>query len=712
MYLFQSFRIYFGLFLLVCVFSGGCAFHRETAPSVQLFVAVDGNDGNTGTKQQPLASLEAARDRIRTLRQSGNIAGPVTVWLRAGTYYRTRPFKLAEQDSGTCKAPVTYRSYKKEPVHLIGGNRIPPEWCKPVNDPNSLSRIPEMVRGNVLTVKLSDHGINNYGEFSMGGPMFELFCAGKRLPVARWPNKGWTHIGQIVREGPSGSELVDENPQGKAFLYLDDRPERWRQAPDIALHGFWFYGWMEEYCKISDIDTQKKLITLDHVPGGGIKRDQWFYALNCLEELDVPGEWYLDRTQGVLYVIPPPEFPEHPLLYSMLEEPLLVLENTSHVMVRGITLEVTRGTGIVIGGGKENCVAGCIIRCIGTDAVVIDHGNKNGVLGCNLHNIGCTALRITGGNRSTLEPGENYAVNNHIHHYAQRRKVYQPAVRLYGVGHHIAHNLIHDAPHQAIAYDGNDHLIEYNEIHDVVLDSADAGVMYTGCNWTFRGNMVRYNFIHHIPHGPGLGTVGIYLDDCASSTTIFGNIFYSMLNPTFIGGGRDNAIENNIFIECETPVYMDNRGLRWEHFRPGGPMYDQLKEVRHDQPPWSIRYPELARILQEIPQAPLGNKVVRNVSYKSTWRDPETYCRQTSSKNIGRPYLQVYDNFVTDEDPGFADAANIDFRLKKDSMVYSQIQDFQPIPVEKIGPYKDAFRATWPLERDKRSSASNTHLEK
>ena len=168
-------------------------------------------------------------------------------------------------------------------------------------------------------------------------------------------------------------------------------------------------------------------------------------------------------------------------------------------------------------------------------------------------------------------------MNNHIHRYAQRKKVYQPAVRMYGVGHRIAHNLIHDAPHQAIGYDGNDHVIEFNEIHHVVLESADAGVLYTGCNWTFRGNVVRHNFIHSIPHGPGLGTVGVYLDDCASSTKIFGNVFYDMLKPTFIGGGRDNVIANNIFVECDTPVHLDNRGLRWEHFRPKGPMYKHLE---------------------------------------------------------------------------------------------------------------------------------------
>ena len=141
----------------------------------------------------------------------------------------------------------------------------------------------------------------------------------------------------------------------------------------------------------------------------------------------------------------------------------------------------------------------------GSDAIVIDHGFENGLVGCDIHDIGGMAVRVTGGNRSTLEPAKNYVENCHIHHFAQRKLVYRPAVRLYGVGHRVTHNLIHDAPHQALAFDGNDHLFEFNEIHHVVLQSADAGVVYSGCDWTFRGNVFRHNFVHHIPHGPGLG---------------------------------------------------------------------------------------------------------------------------------------------------------------------------------------------------------------
>ncbi len=661
---------------------------RGALPGVELYVAADGSETNPGTNEKPFGSLQRARDAIRELRRTGQPASPITVWVRGGVYYRTDTFQLTQEDSGTQEAQIAYRACGDEKPRLVGGQKIKASWCRAVTQPDVLKRLDESARDKVLQVDMKAHGITDYGEMTISGPMFELFSDGKRMPVARWPNEGWLTIGKCVEpDGDSGLRLADETKKGRTFQYSGDRPRRWVESRDVELHGFWYYGWMDEHVKIDRIDTERRQITLARTPGG-IKEGQWYRALNLLEEIDQPGEWYLDRREGILYFFPPEGFPKRQVFFSTLEKPLVTLEKTSHVTVRGLTLEVTRGIAVVIGGGTHNSITQCVIRCVGSHAVIIDGGTKNGVIGCDVHDVGSTGIQISGGNRSTLTPGENYVVNCHIRDYAQRKKVYQPAVRLYGVGHRVAHNLIHDAPHQAIGYDGNDHLIEFNEIHDVVLETSDAGALYTGRDWTFRGNVVRYNFIHHIPHRPGFGSKVVYLDDCASSTEIFGNVFYKTRESAFIGGGRDNVVENNIFVECEQPVHLDARGLTWDHFRPGGPMYEPLRQFRHDQPPWSTRYPKLARILEENPQAPLGNVVVRNVSYRSSWRDPD------------RKYVKLEDNFITDEDPGLVDAANMNFQLKDDSLVYQKVPGFQKIPFENIGLYRDEYRATWPVLRE------------
>jgi hypothetical protein len=128
-------------------------------------------------------------------------------------------------------------------------------------------------------------------------------------------------------------------------------------------------------------------------------------------------------------------------------------------------------------------------------------------------------------------------------------------------------------------------------------------------------------------------------------------------------------------------------------------MVQDLRRVPYDRPPWSSRYPKLARILDEIPQAPLGNVVARNLSVRSSWRDPEKYCRDTSEKNIDRQYVELTDNFVTDRDPGFEDMNTMDFRLQSDSIVFEKIPGFKPIPFERIGLVCGQFRATWPAAR-------------
>ena len=48
-------------------------------------------------------------------------------------------------------------------------------------------------------------------------------------------------------------------------------------------------------------------------------------------------------------------------------------------------------------------------------------------------------------------------------------------------------------------------------------------------------------------------------------------------------------------------------------------------------------------------------------------------------------------------DPQFVDAAKDDYRLKPTSPAWSL--GFKPIPAEKIGPYRDELRATWPIVR-------------
>jgi len=98
-------------------------------------------------------------------------------------------------------------------------------------------------------------------------------------------------------------------------------------------------------------------------------------------------------------------------------------------------------------------------------------------------------VSLSGGDRKTLTPAGHFADNNHLHHTSVLARTGAGSISLQGVGLRAAHNLIHDEPHTAVWYQGNDLLMEYNEIYRVSTETAEDGVFYTGRDWTTRGNV-------------------------------------------------------------------------------------------------------------------------------------------------------------------------------------------------------------------------------
>ncbi|HLP18474.1 MAG TPA: right-handed parallel beta-helix repeat-containing protein, partial [Bacteroidota bacterium] len=361
-------------------------------------------------------------------------------------------------------------------------------------------------------------------------------------------------------------------------------------------------------------------------------------------------------------------------------------------------------------------------------AVVIEGGTHNGVHSCDLENLALGAVRLSGGNRATLEPAGNYCTDNHLHHFSCWLRTGQYGVFLTGVGNRVAHNLIHDAPFEAIYLSGNDHTVEFNEIHHVTQETGDAGALHTGRDWTWRGNRIWNNYFHHL-QGAGLhGVMGVYLDDWASGFSVKGNVFYKAGRATLIGGGRDNVVENNLYIECAPSVHIDARGLSWAGYYFDGTNPDLFKKMdamNFSKPPYSIRYPELQRLYADEPRLPKHNRIERNISYGGRWMDVYDYrafdltlirirnnviadtavMRRRKAGEAGwDPYYLNIDtkegyellcagdssirrelkgNLLVGGDPGFVDLTRGDFRLKPHALALTT--GFRPIDMKKIG---------------------------
>lgn len=665
------------------------------------FVASDGNDANPGTIGAPFATIEWARDTIRTLKQRGSLpAGGVTVMIRGGTYERDSSFELTAEDSGTANAPIVYRAYRSEEVRLVGGQAIPPALFNPVASSAVLARLDEKVRANVLRADLKGQGITDYGNvpvrYRAAAEVSELFFNDRRMTLARWPNEGWTTVGKIIKKG-STPRTGDKSNQPGVFEYTGDRPSRWTTADEVWLHGYWCFDWYDEVIKVESIDTTQRQITFaaPHHYGlrYGNRAPRRYRAIDLLEELDKPGEYYIDRKAGMLYFWPPGAMDGARVVVSTLQAPVISLTEVSQVTLRGFTVETCRGDAISIKDGRECQVLSCMVRNTGQSGIVVAGGLKHRVVACDVHDVGTKGIALSGGDRKTLTPSGHEAMNNHIFRFSRRQRTYAHAVSIGGVGNRMAYNNIHHGPHIAIGLNGNDHAIEFNEVHHVCMETDDSGAFYMGRNPSHRGTVIRYNFWHHVGTPMSHGNNCIYFDDGDGGQTVFGNVLFrcghpgtSTMGAVFCHGGHDNLVENNVFIECKRAIgagpWNDKRWvnvLRWKTFQTR-----LLKEVDITKPPYTTRYPQLVGYMDYEPGTKRMNHAVRNVA---------VMCGDFICGNYVRE-----DNFITSEDPGFVDITNGRFGLREDSIAFKKVPGFKRIPFEEIGLYQDELRPIVPEE--------------
>jgi len=682
----------------------------------EFYVSPTGSDANPGTRSKPFLTLERARDSVRASR-SRAASRPITVWLVPGDYFRTNALELTSEDSGTPSAPITWRAVRPGETRLLGARTL--SASLPVTNPAILQRLPEAARAKVRE-------LDARAAFPPGDPPAvlrsrgfgrstvpshcELFYHGQPMTLARFPNEGeWEHIagfpassGQNDDHGGSIGKLPD------GFHYAGDRPGRWQDRRNLWVHGYWSWDWANSYERIDSIDLQARLIKTAPPHGlYGFRKGQRFFYLNVLEELDSPGEWWLDPGAARIYFWPPDISPASreqaarpgELLLSVLTEPFLKLTGVSNVEMRELVFEAACGNAIEIRQGRNCRIAGCTLRNIGNNAVVIVDGTEHAVVSCDISETGDGGVSVSGGNRKTLEPANHLVDNCHFTKIGRWSKCYVPAVLMTGVGHRVAHNLIHDHPHCAILFSGNNHLIEFNEIHRIALETGDVGAIYAGRDYTYRGNRIRHNFIHHTG-GVGMGSMGVYMDDCVSGTEISGNIFYKVQRAAFLGGGRDHQVFNNIFVECNHAVELDGRGLDKSPVWHG--MVDKTMRKSLEGVPLELyrqRYPEMKSLDNSygppngpaltgaafIGVPPTNNLVATNISV-GKWLNVYWHAK---------PEHLVLRNNLTNGAPGFVSeitdrSTAKDFALRKDSPAWKL--GFQKIPVESIGLYRDEYR--------------------
>jgi hypothetical protein len=296
---------------------------------------------------------------------------------------------------------------------------------------------------------------------------------------------------------------------------------------------------------------------------------------------------------------------------------MIVLSQVQSVDVTGIELIATRGDGIVIEQSMDVNLSQLKLVDIGRAGVVVNGGRNVRVRASTFEDLGDQAVILRGGDRATLESSGHTVEDSRIARPSQRLLTPATAIRLEGVGHLVRGNVIEDAPHSAVYFDGNNHTIESNWFERICLEVDDAGAIYAGRDWTARGTMIRNNVFTHIHATLKNGTaVAVYLDDMLSGIRVENNAMVDVDYGVLVGGGRDNIIEHNIFQRTKMSVHVDERARTWAQkaVAPGEIMEQRLNAMPIRSARWQSAYPDLASMPRDQAAIPAGNQVRDNLA--------------------------------------------------------------------------------------------------
>ncbi|MBQ6019508.1 MAG: hypothetical protein IJL26_04930, partial [Clostridia bacterium] len=370
---------------------------RPLLDAADFYVSPDGDDANGGSFEKPFKTIEKARDAVRALDKTGKTG--VTVALKAGEY-RVSTVVFTAEDSGTADCPITYAAYGDGAVVLNGGVTLHYNSFLSVNDPDVLDRLPADAKKNVLCADLFSLGITakDYGKlYTIGsysqagkydgdwtGPIYcELFIDDVRQTVARYPNgTEYLYSGEVVKEG-QGRESADasmkegydelRNPEPDVYRLdkqLSERIKSWKTTDGVWMFGYPRYDWADCSSPIGEVDHENLTISPMFVSGYGAKKGAPFYFYNVLEEMDAPGEWYLDRDNGILYFYPPEDFSANSAVELSLSTDNIIKAEANCLTFDGLTVKGTRGDAVSI-TGDGNTVKNCLIKNVAGNALLV-----------------------------------------------------------------------------------------------------------------------------------------------------------------------------------------------------------------------------------------------------------------------------------------------------------------------------------------------------
>lgn len=540
------------------------------AAATRIHVSPRGDDANAGAAESPLATLAAARDKVRVIISKG-LTGPVEIVFGAGTYTLGAPLELRPEDSGTEKFPITWKSAPDATVLWSGGLAIPKRWSKGDD--------------GVWQVDLNGSGPDGWN-------FRQLFVDGKRAIRARFPNADAENPFLFATGGDMDHAIIDP-----ALV-----KESWGRARDAQINIVPQWRFFNQWNTVTQVDTTTGRIDLaDSERHAKIIPGNWFWIEGVREELDQPGEWFFDPQTRRLHYLPHPGVDPNtlaivaPVLNRLVDAKGDVNAGTHvrHVHFDDIAFahttftlghieaRVHTDTAILFENTLDCSVRNCLFENIGGYALwlhldsrrnkfdrnTVRQSGGGGVLmtGARLSYMDDTKIYTPGGAAAKVAPILNEVTRNTVEHCGR--------IRYYGGGVHldsrpfsmsmepgnlISRNYFNDLSRNGVFAFRNQggNVVEYNHIHNAMQTTIDgACIHFATMNHLNAPNFILNNWLYDAwgyeqkPDGKPVRKLGngIFLDWDTSNTTVRDNWIYNSVGGAIkpIWANQNLVIKDN-----------------------------------------------------------------------------------------------------------------------------------------------------------------------
>lgn len=694
----------------------------------KIFVSTVGDDSGDGSEEEPLRTLEKAIDVANEMREDSDKL--IEILLREGTYSVTNTIKIINSQKDDSLLKIS--AYQDEKVTINAGVDIPLSAMNIADSDFTNAIIDKPNAGSVLQYNLKDAQIEDFGEISLRGHLIsdekeaqaELSLNGEVQKLAGWPNGEYTGLIKPIDSNEYGKRTKSGIANGCSFKVNYDRPSQWSKPEQAWLSGTIGPNYEFDYYPVSRFDSKEKRVYLSRGALEKYYTEPYYRFENVPEELDEPGEYYIDRQSGMLYFYPPEDAPKDSVLTITMSTPTLDvsrkapnsmfrIENSKNIVFENLIFKGGRGSAIT---GKNNSnikFINCEINSFGENGIRFDASTDITISDCKIHDVGQDGiLFVSCGNYQTLSPSNIVVSNNDIYNFARLERSYKTGID-FGyrcVGATAANNHIHNGPHAGMIFYGVNNDIYGNEFDHLVTEFSDMDALY--CNnssypWE-RGNKIHNNYFHDIGKSSMNGrhqinVRAIRTDNRGCGLNIYENLFYNIGDGGNGNGnngigaitaeGTRNRIFNNLFVDCNEAYFntlqykeietaddgtlypdtiINSSGVEVANTINGAKVADLKKQMEKYLPVYGKQFPELYNYFYEHPNMSKTNEFKNNMIINISIPLSNFNGTQNEEGFRGSQMLTAAsENYVSTSDPGFVsyDNGNLELSSSATSLV-------------------------------------------